>query len=121
MPSQVYWIEEPAIMVVDYSGQVTVEDVRTVVRQCLGALHHNPVYFLVDFSAAVSVALEIVELSSLSQWIYHPNSRWFAYVKPNRLFASLMQVRHHDSFKAFEDRDEALAFLHHAVETSNEA
>jgi hypothetical protein len=32
-----------------------------------------------------------------------------------------MQVRHHDSFKAFEDRDEALAFLHHAVETSNEA
>lgn len=56
----------------------------------------------------------IFELSSLSEWIYHPNGRWFAYIRPLGLFKAVMKSRQRGNFKAFEERDEALTFLHNA-------
>lgn len=116
MPSHVYWIEDPWILAVDYSGQVTAADVKSVAQDCLLAMKDQPVYFLVDLSQSESVSPKVIELPSFSDWIYHPNARWFAYVQPSGLFKSLIQVRHRDASKIFNTRDEALSFLHKAVQ-----
>lgn len=59
----------------------------------------------------------LFELSSLSEWIYHPNGRWFVYVRPHRMFSAIMKMRQRGNYKAFDDYDEALAF----VETASHA
>jgi hypothetical protein len=116
MPSHVYWIEDPWILAVDYSGDVTAADVKSVAQDCLLAMKDQPVYFLVDLSESVSVSPKVVELPSFSEWIYHPNARWFAYVNASGLFKSLVQVRHRDASKLFNTRDDAMNFLQKAVE-----
>jgi hypothetical protein len=115
MPGQIYWLEEPWIMAVDYSGLVTANDVRSIVAQSLPALGSGPVYFLIDLSQSESVAPQVIELSSLSEWIYHPNARWFAYVQPRGIFKMLINIRHSDNVRFFNQRDDALIFLQQAV------
>jgi hypothetical protein len=116
MPSHVYWIEDPWILAVDYSGHVSAEDVKSAAQDCLLAMKNQPVYFLIDLTAAEIVSPKVIELPAFSEWIYHPNARWFAYVKASGLFKSLIQVRHRDASKLFTSRDEALNFLHKAVD-----
>jgi len=115
MPSHVYWIEDPWILAVDYSGQVSVADVKSAAQDCLLAMKNQSVYFLVDLTETELVSPKVIELPSFSEWIYHPNARWFAYVNASGLFKSLIQVRHRDASKLFNRRDEALNFLHKAV------
>lgn len=116
MPSHVYWIEDPWILAVDYAGNVTAADVKSVAQDCLLAMKDQPVYFLVDLTECQLIAPNVIELPSFSEWIYHPNARWFAYVNATGLFKSLIQVRHRDASKLFTSREEALNFLHRAVE-----
>jgi tricorn protease-like protein len=111
MPVHTYWIEEPAIMAVDFSGEITVDDMRKAILPCVISLREHPVYFLIDMSASTHMDIKIMELSSLSEWIYHPNGRWFAYVQPNRLFQNLVRLRHHGNYKFFDDRQQAVEFL----------
>ncbi|MBL8163095.1 MAG: hypothetical protein JNJ61_14005 [Anaerolineae bacterium] len=115
MPVDVYWAKESQILAVDYSGDVTVDDVRTVVTQLTEFLRMHPLHFLVDLSQATSFAPEIIELSSLSEWLYHPNGRWFAYVQPSGVFKSLVRYRHRNPVKIFHDRIDALGFLEQAA------
>jgi hypothetical protein len=116
MPSHVYWIEDPWILAVDYSGEVSIADVKSVAHDCLLVMKDQPVYFLIDLSQSTLVTPKALELPTFSEWIYHPNARWFAYVNATGLFKSLIQVRHRDASKHFSTRDEALAFLHKAVD-----
>ncbi len=115
MPGNIYWAEEPWILAVDYSSSVTADDVKKAAMESITAMQRGPVYFLIDLSESDSVETRAVETALFSEWIYHPNARWFAYVKASGLFRSLVQVRHRDSAKFFDNRDAALAFLERAV------
>lgn len=115
MSVDIYWVKEPQILSVDYSGDVTVDDVRVVVTQMTDILKKQPLHFLIDLSRATSFAPEIIEMSSLSEWLYHPNGRWFAYVQPRGIFKALVRYRHRNPVKIFNDRTDALGFLEKAV------
>ena len=116
MPAQIYWLETPHhIMAVDYTGRVTIDDVRYVIQGCVIELAHQPIHFLVDFSLSESFDRQIIELSSLSEWLYHPNARWFAYVRLTGLYKNLLQLRHPNSLRFFQERAEAEAFLRQVV------
>lgn len=117
MPAQTYWIEEPTILAVDFSGQITQADMRQAIYWCLESLRENAVYFLVDMTRSDGLDIAVLELSSLSEWIYHPNGRWFVYVNPNRLFKNLIKMRHRGNARIFEDRQQAIYFLTHSAET----
>lgn len=114
MAVSVQWIEEPWILEVNFGDEVTVDDMRAVIRECVPALKEHPIYFLIDMSAASNLDPRIFELSSMSEWIYHPNGRWFAYIRPLSLFKAVMKSRQRGNFKAFEEREVALNFLHNA-------
>ncbi len=115
MPVQVYWFDEPWITAIDLSGMVTIDDMREVIRACLPNLKSHPVYFLIDMSAVTGVETRVFELSSLSEWIYHPNGRWFVYIQPHRLFNAVMKMRQRGNYKSFDRRDEAVTFLQSAT------
>ena len=115
MPVQVYWFDEPWITAIDLSGMVTIDDMREVIRACLPNLKSHPVYFLIDMSAVTGVETRVFELSSLSEWIYHPNGRWFVYIQPHRLFNAVMKMRQRGNYKSFDTRDEAVTFLQSAT------
>lgn len=115
MPAHVYWIDEPHIMAVDYSGEVSMDDIRAVIAICITALSENPVHFLVDFTQATSFDPQIIELSSFSEWLYHRNARWFSYVRLTGLYKNLLQLRHPQNVKFFHERAEAEDFLRQAL------
>lgn len=116
MTAQIEWIEKPWIMAVDYSGAVTVDDVRQTVINCVAQLQDHPTHFLIDMTETVSVDPSTLELSSLSEWIYHPNGRWFVYIRPTGAFKALINLRHRNPIKQFDDRKAALEFLQKAVQ-----
>ncbi|MBZ0282704.1 MAG: hypothetical protein K8L97_18325 [Anaerolineae bacterium] len=116
MPVQVEWLEQPWILAVDYGGDVTADDVRKAIATSLKHLKEHPVHFLIDMSQSVSVDPDVLELSSLSEWIYHPNGRWFAYVQPGGAFKTFIKLRHRNPVRLFDDRNTALTFLQKAVE-----
>jgi len=116
MPVQVEWLEQPWILAIDYDGNVTTDDVRNVIAASLKYLKNHPVHFLIDMSQSISVDPEVLELSSLSEWLYHPNGRWFVYVQPGGAFKRLIRLRHRNPIRLFDDRETALDFLQKAVE-----
>lgn len=120
MPVQVYWYDEPWITAIDLSGIVTTDDMREVIRACLPNLKSHPVYFLIDMSAVTGVETQVFELSSLSEWIYHPNGRWFVYVQPHRLFNAVMKMRQRGNYKSFDTREEATIFLESATQNERQ-
>ena len=111
MSVSIHWIEEPWILAVNFSEYITVDDIRTAIAACVPLLSEHPVYFLIDMSTVSGFDPQIFELSSLSVWIYHPNGRWFAYIRPAHTFTSLMKRRQRGNFRAFDDYNEALDFL----------
>jgi hypothetical protein len=115
MTGRIYWIEKPHILSVDYSDEVTVADVKAAAQNSLVALHHHAVYFLVDLSQSQSVSPDAIQLPSFTEWIQHPNARWFAYVQASGLMKSLLQMRQGGTAKFFSDRESALAFLYTAL------
>ena len=110
MPVQVYWLDEPWVTAIDLSGMVTTGDIREVIGACLPNLKSHPVYFLIDMTAVTGVDTKVFELSSLSEWIYHPNGRWFVYIKPHRMFNAVMKMRQRGNYKSFDTREEAERF-----------
>lgn len=115
MPISTYWIEEPWIRAVDMTGYLTLDDMRHIIADSILYLRQHPTYFLIDMSQSTGVDPHVFELSSLSEWIYHPNGRWFVYVQPNGAFKSIMKMRQRGNFKGFDERDEALDFLQRAT------
>ncbi|MEZ4672491.1 MAG: hypothetical protein R3E39_31705 [Anaerolineae bacterium] len=110
-----HWVNEPWIFAVNLSEYVTMDDIRSVIGECVPLLREHPIYFLIDMSSVSGFDSHILEMSSLSEWIFHPNSRWFVYVRPTGLFKSIMKARQRGNFKAIDDRDAALEFLRRAA------
>ena len=120
MPVQVYWLDEPWITAIDLKEMVTADDMRQIIRICLPNLKSHATYFLIDMTEVTEVDTRIFELSTLSEWIYHPNGRWFVYVKPHRMFNAVMKMRQRGNYKSFETREEAVAFLDSATQNERQ-
>ncbi len=111
MPCEVYWIEASVILGVDCCGPVTAGDMKQVMRQGVTAVAQQPTHFLIDLTQATDVPIDFVGMVAFSEWIYHPNARWFAYVNASDLLRSLVTVRHRNTCRFFKRREEALDFL----------
>lgn len=120
MSVQVYWFDEPWITAIDLSGMVTTDDMRQVILAALVNLKSHPVYFLIDMTGVTGVEQKVFELSSLSEWIYHPNGRWFVYIQPHRLFSAVMKMRQRGNYKAFDTREEAVMFLQSSTQNERQ-
>lgn len=116
MPSRVYWLEEPTIMVAEYSGEVTTEDLDHALVACLEYLENYTIYFMVDMTTVEKMPTNVLKMATLSQLVNHERARWFAFVKPNILVKFAMQVMHRNFARTFEEKDEALAFLHERID-----
>jgi hypothetical protein len=116
MPAEAYWIEDQRILSISYNGHIGVDDMRGVIAVCVGTLSSTPIHFLVDFTQMTSFDPQIIEMSSFSEWLYHPNARWFAYVRLAGLYKSLIQHRHDNNIKFFQERIEAETFLRQAAQ-----
>ena len=116
MPAEIQWLEEPSIILIQYSGHVGVTDMRHIIAGAVQALSGGPVYFLKDFTGITSFDPKILELSSLSEWLYHPNARWFAYVGVTGLSKQLISLRHQSDTRFFQTRAEAETFLREAAQ-----
>lgn len=112
MPFKTTWINEPHIIVTEYTGRVTGGDLDMNMLEYLGIIQAQPVYILLDFSRAEGVPSRLFELSSPGQVINHPNTSWLAVVNPpgaTGRHATRMLAR--DKIKLFNDRKSAEVFL----------
>ena len=111
MPVHTRWISEGHIFAVHFTGTVGVVEMRDAIIACLNALDMAQVSFLLDFSEAGAVMPDALQLSTLGEWIYHPNARWFAYANANGVLKVFAQMHHRGSAQMFRTTAEAEAFL----------
>jgi hypothetical protein len=115
MPSKVYWVEKPWIMSADYEGRLTVQDFDDVMRVCLEALEHQPVYFVVDLSKISTYPLAAPKISSMMKMRSHPNTAAFAWVGANRISRVLISKMIFKPMGFFDRRPDAIAYLRQRV------
>ena len=80
MPSKVYWLDEPDIMVAEYSGDVTSEDIDAAMAQCMAVLENHSCDFIVDTLQMASLPKDILRIGSLVNLVKHPNRGWLIMV-----------------------------------------
>lgn len=105
------WINEPYILLTEYTGHVTGNDVNLSMLQYLGAAQEQPIYILLDFSKSDYVPHQVLELSSVSQVINHANTRWFVVINPKDKDSYATRLLAGTRIKTFADKPSALAFL----------
>jgi hypothetical protein len=111
MPFQTSWLNEPYIILSEYTGHVTGGDFDMNMIEFMGIIQETPLYILVDFSQADYVPARLFELSSPSLVINHANTRWFAAVHPSDTHSRTTRMLARDKVKLFNDRVAAVAFL----------
>ncbi len=121
MPFQTYWIDEPYIMVTEYVGRIHAGDIEMNMLELSGIIQYQPVYVALDFARAEAVPVRFFELSSPSQIISHPNTRWFVVVNPKNDTSRTTRLLTGDKVKVFNDRKSAVAFLRGMVRLDADA
>lgn len=116
MAHQVYWIKEPQLLALEYTGRVTPDDLRSATTQALEHVRQRQMDFLIDLSQTETEGAQLIkassEVSSFVALIRHPNARWFAMVGPNVVARFAIQMFFRQAqVKIFATRDEAVAFL----------
>jgi hypothetical protein len=117
MPTNVYWIDEPWIMGVDYMGHVTEQEVEAVMHTCLEIVDNRPCYFLADTLPMTSIQPSLFKIGALLRFVNHPNNRWLALVVgQNPLIKFAVQVMMRKSFTVVDNREKALEILRARVQ-----
>src|SRR5690348_13460730 len=117
MAHELSWIDEPWIMNVEYSKTIGAREVDEVMQICIDHADHHPIYFLVDVSGAERFEPDLLRLKSTIALLKHPHTHWFAYVGMNSVIRMAVQIlMHYTGFKAFSNREDALAFLRDMVQ-----
>ncbi len=112
MPTQVYWLDEPHILVAEYSGAITGEEIDSAMAECLKVVAEHSCHFLVDILQITALPKEILRLGSLMSFINHPNRGWLVFAGQQNVmvkFAAQVMVR--NKFRFVNSRAEAVTFL----------
>ena len=124
MPQYTDWYLEGRIIYVHYIGDVTLEDLDASSRDELALLDgvDHPVHILLDVTEQTSRTTDLVRVrDSLRQVLLHPNKGWtlmFGPITPrDEHIHGIITHLYHVHFRAFDTRQEALAFLAEADES----
>jgi len=120
MPYQVTWYTEPQIILYDYNGVLTLDEVNQSNIEALELMNQasEPVDFLVDLRYVERITFNISEMlavQSLHAMITHPLNHWTAYYDKRSSLAQLLMHVLHESVQGrsrfFDSQAEALEFL----------
>jgi hypothetical protein len=112
---RVYWLDESHILMHEYTGMTTDEQIKETIVEDLKYLENGPASFLVDMTNLHKMPNNIMRLVQSQQILNHPNLRWMALVKPNMFIKMAVQVVRLRNFEVFDDREAAIAFLREKV------
>jgi hypothetical protein len=122
MSHRVYWIQEPQILALEYTGVPTPEDLRGATSQALAEVEKRHMHFLVDLSKADTKGAELLkagnEVGPFLSLLRHKNAGWFAMVGPNAMARFAITLFFRQSLvKIFTTKEEAVTFLLALTET----
>lgn len=112
MPAQVYWLDEPHILVAEYTGEITGEQIDGAMAECLKVVAEHSCHFLVDILQIKSMPKDILRMKSLINFLNHPNRGWLVFAGHQNVmvkFAAQVMVR--NKFRFVSSREEAVTFL----------
>lgn len=116
MPANLVWIQRPYIVCVEYSGEVSQEEILQTTADALEIVERRPTYFLIDAAEVLAYPKNLVNFfysrESTVQFIQHVNTRAIALVHgAPSLRMALEIIMRNRIYSAFDDREVALAFL----------
>lgn len=115
MPIITEWLEEPFILAMTYTGNVTVQEVEVAVDAAIHAADMHRIHFLVDVRKLGSMPGSVVRVSHARELLDHPNGGWFAIVGTNSFVKFFMQVFVRHRFKVVDTLEEGEAFLRERI------
>jgi hypothetical protein len=115
-PAQVSWYEQDKILLQDYSGQVTTDELQTVLHESINYLNHaaNRVHLIMDWKDATDIPNIMAVLNDANEMTHHERMGFVGVVGVNQLLAYWMQVLGKTAgLKAsrFDTPEDAAAFL----------
>lgn len=116
MPTKVYWLDEPKILVAEYSGEISGDDIDKVMGECVKIVTQHSCHFLVDILQITSLPKDILRMGSLMNFVNHPNRGWLVFAGHQNVmvkFAAQVLVR--NKFRFSSSREEAVSFLQDLV------
>lgn len=85
MPAKWEWLDEQQrVMLIEYSGTVTVEDIDKVVSSMLKEMAKGPLYIASETTGA-KFPVNMITLKSLPEFVRHPNLKHMALVQGSAL------------------------------------
>ena len=116
MPVQVSWYELDKILLQDYSGQVTTDELQSAFHESIDYLNNAPnrIQMIMDWKNATDVPNIMTVLNDASELIHHERMGFVGIVGVNQVLAYWMQVLGKTAgLKAsrFESAEDAAAFL----------
>lgn len=116
MPTRVYWLQEPTILVAEYSGEVTGDEIDSAMSECLKVVKEQSCHFLVDILQITTLPKDILRMGSLLNFLNHPNRGWLLFAGHQNVmvkFAAQVMVR--NKFRFVNSREEGENFLRELV------
>lgn len=122
MPARVFWLEEPTILVAEYSGEITGEEIDSAMAECLKVVKEHSCHFLVDILQIKTLPKDILRMGSLLSFLNHPNRGWLLFAGHQNVmvkFAAQVMVR--NKFRFVTSREEGEKFLRELVRQQDQA
>lgn len=112
MPYMTRWVNEPYILNTTFTGLIDVDEVKELMHDFLEKLDSGAkLYFLVNFSRAVTIPTTLLQMDSIIDVLTHDNTQWFVLVNPIGFDSNTTRLLVQDKVKVFENKDNALGFL----------
>lgn len=112
MPYMTRWIHKPHILSTTFLGIVEVEDIDEVIHDYLAKLNEGiKLYAMVNFSRAVTIPTNLLQMEPIIEVLTHPNTQWFVLVNPVGFDSNTTRLLVQDKAKVFNSTDKALGFL----------
>jgi hypothetical protein len=114
MAYRIEWIDQDKrILLQEYTGNVTIEEVSEVVSKVLTELEQGPIYFVVQTKGA-RLPVNLIAVRKLPELVRHPNAKHLAVIQDTTFMQYILQLMGQgkaSGHKTYEDAVEKVEAL----------
>jgi hypothetical protein len=109
MAYRIEWIDtDKRILLQEYNGSVSIDEVNEVVSKVLHDLEDGPIYFIVQTKGA-RLPVNLIAVRKLPELVRHPNARHLAVIQDTTFMQYILQLMGQGKASGHKTYEEAIA------------
>jgi hypothetical protein len=116
MVYRIEWIDpDKRILLQEYTGSVSIDEVSEVVSKVLAELEGGPIYFVVQTKGA-RLPVNLIAVRKLPELVRHPNAKHLAVIQDTTFMQYILQLMGQGKASGHKTYEEALAKIESLIE-----